>query len=637
MDLYSGEFEILNHRTQETQEDLRSLELEQEQFSLQYHEFINCQNRLQVIQQQNPSPVDAIQRLTQQNKLQQERITSTVNKLVQNRTTLISKFKETIILLQQVQTSVLDRDLIGWKKKQQLAGSDNFDNNLDQIQEWCEILADIIWRNRQQLKSLAYLREKAPFHNDGHAEMQSLVELITSLLSSLVTGTFIIEKQPPQVLKTNTRFQAVVRLLVGAKLNVNMTPPQVKVSIINEAQALQLLRSDLNDGASGVGRPKETSGDIINNTGTMEYSQPTRQLSVNFRNMQLKKIKRAEKRGSESVMDEKFSLLFQTQFNVGSGELEFFVWTLSLPAVVIVHVNQEPHAWATVSWDNAFSETGRNPFVVPDRVVWPRVAEMLNTRFTAGCSQSLTDENLHFLAGKAFRNPSLHDYSQQELSWSQFCKEPLPDRPFTFWEWFYGIMKLTREHLRNLWNEGFIIGFVAKKQAESYLRSKPIGTFLLRFSDSELGGISLAAHREGGIEHLAPFSSKDFAIRSLADRISDLDYLTHLYPSIDKHAAFGRYYTPRGPQTRPDGYVRPEIRTYVPDAMSSAAQSPASIYDHHSGPGSVGSMSQHSHDPGNAYMGAGEEQIDWDQFADIEVNEEDIMNFIPFDLPAFSK
>jgi len=41
--------------------------------------------------------------------------------------------------------------------------------------------------------------------------------------------------------------------------------------------------------------------------------------------MQLKKIKRAEKKGTESVMDEKFSLLFQTQFSVGGGELMFQV------------------------------------------------------------------------------------------------------------------------------------------------------------------------------------------------------------------------------------------------------------------------------------------------------------------------
>jgi len=44
-----------------------------------------------------------------------------------------------------------------------------------------------------------------------------------------------------------------------------------------------------------------------------------------YRNMQLKKIKRAEKKGTESVMDEKFSLLFQSQFSVGGGELVFQV------------------------------------------------------------------------------------------------------------------------------------------------------------------------------------------------------------------------------------------------------------------------------------------------------------------------
>lgn len=44
--------------------------------------------------------------------------------------------------------------------------------------------------------------------------------------------------------------------------------------------------------------------------------------------MQLKKIKRAEKKGSESVVDEKFSLLFSSQFSV--GEQKFDVNVISL-------------------------------------------------------------------------------------------------------------------------------------------------------------------------------------------------------------------------------------------------------------------------------------------------------------------
>ena len=36
------------------------------------------------------------------------------------------------------------------------------------------------------------------------------------------------------------------------------------------------------------------------------------------------------------------------------------------------------------------------------------------------------------------------------------------------------------------------MGFIQKKQAEEMLSKCPPGTFLLRFSDSELGGITIA-------------------------------------------------------------------------------------------------------------------------------------------------
>ena len=100
----------------------------------------------------------------------------------------------------------------------------------------------------------------------------------------------------------------------------------------------------------------------------MEFHQATGQLSVSFRNMSLKKIKRAEKKGTESVMDEKFALLFWSEFSIGNGEFTYQVCAPSLPVVVIVHGNQEPHAWATILWDNAFAEWGRQPFLVPDKV-----------------------------------------------------------------------------------------------------------------------------------------------------------------------------------------------------------------------------------------------------------------------------
>ena len=120
-------------------------------------------------------------------------------------------------------------------------------------------------------------------------------------------------------------------------------------------------------------RAEYSSGEILNNRQTMEYHQATGQLSVSFRNMSLKKIKRAEKKGTESVMDEKFALLFWSEFSIGNGDFSYQVCAPSLPVVVIVHGNQEPHAWATILWDNAFAEWGRQPFLVPDKVPWHQV------------------------------------------------------------------------------------------------------------------------------------------------------------------------------------------------------------------------------------------------------------------------
>ena len=106
----------------------------------------------------------------------------------------------------------------------------------------------------------------------------------------------------------------------------------------------------------------------------MESQSTTKELSVEFRNLQLKKIKRPEKQANKGVMEEKFSIVFWTEFVMGEGELKFQLWTLSTPVVVIVHGNQEPQALATVTWDNAFAESMRSPFVVTDKVTWGQVS-----------------------------------------------------------------------------------------------------------------------------------------------------------------------------------------------------------------------------------------------------------------------
>ncbi|CAG0906649.1 unnamed protein product, partial [Darwinula stevensoni] len=86
----------------------------------------------------------------------------------------------------------------------------------------------------------------------------------------------------------------------------------VTASIVSEAQARQLYQRD-NSQTSRI----DTCGEILNNKGTIEYHPSGRQLTASFRCMQLRKIKRTEKKGNECVvMDKKFALLFQTSFKI---------------------------------------------------------------------------------------------------------------------------------------------------------------------------------------------------------------------------------------------------------------------------------------------------------------------------------
>ncbi|KAJ8705017.1 hypothetical protein PYW08_012337 [Mythimna loreyi] len=563
-------------------EEIRSLQANIESFSLQYHECLKNKGHMNYLQQSMTNERrDLVACLRVQIEETERKLNALVAQISQSQMELVDHMKENIANLRQLQSQVLDEELIKWKREQQLSGNGvPMQSNLNTIQEWCEQLADLIWLTRQQVNNVARINTKTivELRQPHLAEMlDEMSKQVTGLLSTLVTSTFVIEKQPPQVMKTNTRFTATVRLLVGGQLNVYMTPPRVSVVIISEQQAQLLLKSETQ---AGKGKQPVECGDILNNTGTMEYQPTSRQLSVSFRNMQLRKIKRAEKKGTESVMDEKLTLLFQSQFNVGGGELVFQVWTLSLPVVVIVHGNQEPHGWATVTWDNAFSPPGRVPFAVPDKVTWGQLAETLRIKFCSATGGDLSEDNLRFLAEKIFSICAVPrtclplntmELNAMPVSWTQFCKDALPERNFTFWEWFYMVVKVTRDYLRTLWCDHLIMGFIQKKQAEEMLSKCPSGTFLLRFSDSELGGITIAWVGDGNeVFSLQPFTSRDLMLRSLADRVLDLTQLQFLYPNIAKDEVFSKYYTKPENEMLKNGYVKPVLVTTLPPYMSSS-------------------------------------------------------------------
>uniref|UniRef100_A0A8D3BX83 Signal transducer and activator of transcription n=1 Tax=Scophthalmus maximus TaxID=52904 RepID=A0A8D3BX83_SCOMX len=526
----SPAFEELRLMTQDTENELRKLQHNQEYFIIQYQESLRIQAQLTSLSTLPPAdrqlrePALLSKRATVEAWLTRE-----ANTLQKYRLDLAEKHQKTLQLLRKQQTIILDDELIQWKRRQQLAGNGGPpEGGLDILQSWCEKLAETIWQNRQQIRRAEHLRQQLPIPGPIEELLNELNSTITDIISALVTSTFIIEKQPPQVLKTQTKFAATVRLLVGGKLNVHMNPPQVKATIISEQQAKALLKNE--------NTRNDSSGEILNNNCVMEYHQTTGTLSAHFRNMSLKRIKRSDRRGAESVTEEKFTILFESQFSVGGNELVFQV-------------------------------KGRVPFLVPDKVLWPQLCDAINMKYKAEVqsNRGLSEENLVFLAQKAFsissNNPD--DYRNMTMTWSQFNRVKLARRNFTFWQWFDGVMELTKKHLKPHWNDGAILGFVNKQQAQDMLMSKPNGTFLLRFSDSEIGGITIAWVAENPnkrmVWNLMPYTTKDFSIRSLADRISDLNHLLFLYPDRPKDEVFSKYYTP--PLSKAvDGYVKPQIK-----------------------------------------------------------------------------
>ncbi|XP_065323270.1 signal transducer and activator of transcription 5B-like isoform X2 [Gordionus sp. m RMFG-2023] len=567
---YKSKFELLHTRTYEADDLLQQIQQEQESFILNNQEgkklcaqvkhFATSYNIEDNKHSDAQSHMIEYARLKHNKDTLLQALESKSVEIRGKRLHFAEQLLKTQNLLLDFMNTVINEELIKWKINQKLSGSGvPFDDNLNQIQKWFEQISDVAWRNRKQIKRLLSFQNQFAIleHNDM---LHNLNSNILKILSSLVYDTFVIEKQPPQVLKTNTRFTASLRLLVGTKLNLHMSTPEVQANIMSEYQAAQILEKK--DDATFLPQFNQTSGEILNHIGTMEYDVSADKLCVHFKNMQLKKIKRQEKKGSETVADEKFCIMFKSSFKIAGGEIVFNVWTLSLPIVVIVHGNQEANAWASILWDNAFSDFNREPFKVWAEVPWIKLAEMLNYKFFSMVGKGLSEEDLYYLSTKI--SGAKYETSPV-ITIAQFNKEHLQNRPFTFWQWFYHICLIVKEYLRPHWQDNTIIGFVSRNDAHDMLMKKVQYTFLLRFSDSTLGGITIAwldtnnalGPDKLDVWNLKPFTAKDFSIRSLADRIKDLPHLKILYPDISKNIAFGKYYSISENESNnlKDGYV----------------------------------------------------------------------------------
>ena len=103
-------------------------------------------------------------------------------------------------------------------------------STLEQLEQWVQKLAEILWKTLRQLLSIEQLPDNAKIQNNSQnvTRLTNAKQAFVTYLASLVERTLVMEKQPPQVLMKDKRFVATLRHLVGDKLDIHKVAFQVQ-------------------------------------------------------------------------------------------------------------------------------------------------------------------------------------------------------------------------------------------------------------------------------------------------------------------------------------------------------------------------------------------------------------------------
>nr|XP_012632383.1 signal transducer and activator of transcription 4 isoform X6 [Microcebus murinus] len=459
----------IKNSVQMTEQDTKYLEDLQDEFDYRY-------KTIQTMDQSDKNSVMMNQEvLTLQEML---------NSLDFKRKEALSKMTQIVNETDLLMNSMLIEELQDWKRRQQIACIGGpLHNGLDQLQNCFTLLAESLFQLRRQLEKLEEQSTKMTYEGDPIPMQRThLLERVTFLIYNLFKNSFVVERQPcmpthpqrPLVLKTLIQFTVKLRLLIKLpELNYQV---KVKASIDKNVSTLSNRRFVL-------------CGTNVKAMSIEESSNGS--LSVEFRHLQPKEMKSsAGSKGNEGchmVTEELHSITFETQICLYGLTID--LETSSLPVVMISNVSQLPNAWASIIWYNVSTNDSQNLvfFNNPPSATLSQLLEVMSWQFSSYVGRGLNSDQLNMLAEKLTVQSS---YSDGHLTWAKFCKEHLPGKSFTFWTWLEAILDLIKKHILPLWIDGYVMGFVSKEKERLLLKDKMPGTFLLRFSESHLGGIT---------------------------------------------------------------------------------------------------------------------------------------------------
>ncbi|XP_037534813.1 signal transducer and activator of transcription 2 [Nematolebias whitei] len=474
-----------------------------------------------------------------------------VNNLNECRKTTLSDLKKLLDRAEDLINLLVNKELVDWQRRQQKACIGALENIcLDQLEKWFTSVAVCLFQVREFLNKLEELVGKVSYDGDPvKAQKPALQRRADTLLEDLLKSSFVVETQPsmpqgkgPLVLRTSVQFSVKTRLLVKfPELNHSM---KVDVSMAREVPHVKGYRrfNVLGTKSKALNMAESHSGGMV----------------ADFRHLSLKEQKsggggKGANDISLSVTEELHIIHFNTVFELKGFSVD--LQASSLPVVIISNSSQQQSAWASILWFSMLSQDSKDVmfFANVPAAPWPQFGEMMSWQFLSATKKGLDDAQLEMIALKLFGKQQNYDVCI--VPWSKFTKENSPD---TFWVWFDGILVMVKTYLEDLWRENLIMGFVSKGKEKSLLKKKQRGTFLLRFSESVIGGITfswveITPTGVPDIKTVQPFTKADLSQIPFCEIIRNFQILEannvpenpllYLYPNTPKDKAFGKYYS----------------------------------------------------------------------------------------------
>ncbi|XP_063808639.1 signal transducer and activator of transcription 1-alpha/beta-like [Pseudophryne corroboree] len=528
-------------RVLSVEQEVKFLEEQQEMFQFKFKTFSTESS------EHAPAPYIQKKKMELQNQL---------NELDKKRREVLDQVKELLGLCETL-FGFLDQEIMEWLHRQKLSciGADT-DTSLKQLESWVTKTVEVFLQLKRLLCILSELSLQVSYERDPlKTDPQQLQQRLLEMLHCLVQKSFVVDKQPimtmtntlnrPLVLKTSSQFCVRARLLVKLP-NLGHS---MKVSYVMDKDLPNI---------KGY-RRFNLLGPAVK---ALEDAQGEG-LVVEYKHLQLKEQKAGMRgKGGKGINDVSFGVLEElhiisliTHFDYDGVQLNLEAATL--PFIVISNTSQFVGAFASVLWFNLLSSDPKDVtfFSKPPDAPWSLLAEALSWQFSCCTKRGLNPDQRKMLGKKLCGMVPKEDST---VSWSKFSKENMPKVSFTFWVWFDAIVVLIKAHLENIWNDGYVMGFVSRSREDTLLKTMQQGTFLLRFSESVRdGGVtcSWVDHQPDGtytIRSVQPYTKKELSNIPLTEIIRNYQMLAEqnipenplkfLYPNIPKDEAFGPYY-----------------------------------------------------------------------------------------------